>query len=94
MLKDRWLDQLRKSVDVEKMPSVRVRPTLKVEMKKRVMNMSIKVDREKRMVQHDAAAQDFDLNTITDSVLQAMRRRKRAGLGGEIKQMNMIASCQ
>ena len=33
--------QLKKSVDVDKMPSVRVRPTLKVEMKHRVMKCKL-----------------------------------------------------
>ena len=35
------LKQLQKSVEVEKMPSVRVRPTLRVELKHRVLKCKI-----------------------------------------------------
>ena len=41
MIKSAMLRQLKKSVEIEKMPSVRVRPTLKVEMKQRVLNCKI-----------------------------------------------------
>ena len=37
-LKSTLMKQLKKSVQVEKMPSVRVRPTLRVELKHRVLN--------------------------------------------------------
>lgn len=33
--------QLKKNVNIEKMPSVRVRPTLRVELKHRIMNCKL-----------------------------------------------------
>ena len=41
-LQDAVLHKLKKSVEIEKMPSVRVRPTLRVELKHRVMNCKMK----------------------------------------------------
>ena len=41
MLQESMQRQLRKCVEVQKMPSVRVRPTLRVEMKHRVMNCKL-----------------------------------------------------
>ena len=38
LIRSQMIKQLKKSVDVEKMPSVRVRPTLRVELKHRVLN--------------------------------------------------------
>ena len=47
LLKSTMLKQLKKSIDVEKMPSVRVRPTLRAELKHRVM--ICKVPQEKTL---------------------------------------------
>ena len=33
LLKDQMMKQMKRSVDIEKMPSVKVRPTLRVELK-------------------------------------------------------------
>jgi hypothetical protein len=40
-LRSTMITQLQKNVHVEKMPSVRVRPTLRVELKHRVLNQKI-----------------------------------------------------
>ena len=40
-MKSQMVSQLRKSVQVELMPSVRVRPTLRVELKHRLMNQRL-----------------------------------------------------
>ena len=45
-LKSRMMKQLKKSVEVEKMPSVRVRPTLRVELKHRVLKCKIPEDKK------------------------------------------------
>ena len=42
------MNQLKKSVEVEKMPSVRVRPTLRVELKHRVLKCKIDEDDKKK----------------------------------------------
>ena len=78
------LKQLKKSIDVEKMPSVRVRPTLRVELKHRVMNCKVP----------EAAHTDpINIETLTETVLDVMKRSKRANMGGETKQISMIKSC-
>jgi len=42
--------QLQKSVNIEKMPSVRVRPTLRVELKHRIMNCKMPKQLKKQEV--------------------------------------------
>lgn len=54
------IKQLKKSVDVEKMPSVRVRPTLRVELKHRVLNCKIPDDNK---------AEPIDIDNLNEKVL-------------------------
>ena len=79
------LKQLKKSIDIEKMPSVRVRPTLRVELKHRVMNCK---------VPQTTKADSINIQTLTETVIDAMKRRKRANMGGESKQASLIKLCQ
>lgn len=76
------LQKLKKSVEIEKMPSVRVRPTLRVEMKHRVMNCKLKGQQKKN--------QPINVDLLNDQVLNAVRKSKRANLGGEHEQFHMI----
>ena len=85
LLKSTMIKQLKKSVDVQKMPSVRVRPTLKVELKHRVMNCKIPTENIKEPIKIDQ---------LNESVLTALRKSKRAGLGAENTQVKMIETCQ
>lgn len=64
--------QLKKNVDIAKMPSVRVRPTLRVELKHRIMNCKLpnRLDQEDDML---------DMNSLNDKVLQAMQNRSNIG---------------
>ena len=84
-MKAQMLTQMRKSVDVEKMPSVRVRPTLRVELKHRVMNCKVREGTNQKG--------ELDLQKLNSIVLETMRKSKRAGLGGENRQMHLIESC-
>ena len=68
------MKQLKKSVEVEKMPSVRVRPTLRVELKHRVLNCKIPDDEK---------TQPIDIENLNEKVLKAMRKSKRANMGLE-----------
>ena len=54
------------------MPSVRVRPTLRVELKHRIMNCKLphRLDQEDDML---------DMNSLNDKVLQAMQNRSNIG---------------
>ena len=79
------LKQLKKSIDIEKMPSVRVRPTIKVELKQRVMNCK---------VPQTTKNETINMQTLTETVLDTMKRSKRANMGGETKQVTLIESCQ
>jgi len=56
------------------MPSVRVRPTLRVELKHRVMNCEIP---------DSAPTEPIDIERLNEKVLGVMRKSKRAGLGGD-----------
>ena len=75
LLKSSMLNQLKRSIDVEKMPSVRVRPTLRAELKHRVMICK---------VPESAKTKDESINieTLTETVLDVMKRSKRANMGG------------
>ena len=86
------MTQLKKSVEVEKMPSVRVRPTLRVELKHRVLKC--KIDEEDGSSSKKKKSEPIDINSLNQQVLQAMRRSKRANMGGENEQVNLIESCQ
>ena len=68
--------QLRKSIDVQKMPSVRVRPTLRVEMKHRVMNCKV---RDK------SPTKELNIDQLNESVLKSLRKSRRSKLGGPAK---------
>ena len=76
--------QLKKSVEIEKMPSVRVRPTLKVELKHRVMNCK---------VPSQPPSEAINMSTLNEKVLEAMKKSKRANLGGDNTQMQILKSC-
>lgn len=81
------MKQLRKSVEVEKMPSVRVRPTLRVELKNRVLNCKLPLDKNSK---HEP----ININDLNEKVLSAMRRSKRANMGSEHSQVNLMKSCE
>jgi len=80
LIKSAMLKQLKKSVQIQKMPSVRVRPTLKVEMKHRVLNCKIPATTKSK-----SKDDGVDINALNETVLSAMRNSKRANLGGEKK---------
>ena len=67
------------------MPNVRVRPTLRVELKHRVMNAKLK--------DNICRQGNLDLQKLNSVVLESLRRSKRAGLGGENRQIQLIESC-
>ena len=77
--------QLKKSVEVEKMPSVRVRPTLKNEVKQRVMKVKMPDDAKDEMI---------NLEDLEDRVLMSVKKSKRANIGGENYQMELIENCR
>ena len=85
------MTQLQKNIDVEKMPSVRVRPTLRVELKHRVLNQ--KIPKKKKKVDQ---AEDHILNfeELNEQVILAMKKSKRANIGGESNQLELIERCQ
>lgn len=56
--------QLKKNVNIEKMPSVRVRPTLRVELKHRIMNC--------KLPSNLRDAETLDINSLNNTVLEAM----------------------
>ena len=86
------LRQLKKSVDIEKMPSVRVRPTLKVELKQRVLNC--KIPSTMRVSSKKQEEESKIVEQLNETVLNAMRKSKRANLGGEKKQQNLLEQCK
>ena len=67
------------------MPSVRVRPTLRVELKQRVMNCKFP---------QTTKSDSINMQELTETVLDTMKRSKRANMGGETKQVGLIESCQ
>ena len=77
--------QLKKSVEVEKMPSVRVRPTLKNEVKQRVMKVKMPDEAKDEMI---------NLEDLEDRVLMSVKKSKRANIGGENYQMELIENCR
>ena len=85
MLKTTMMRQLKKSVEVEKMPSVRVRPTLKNEVKQRVMKVKMPDDAKDEMI---------NLEDLEDRVLMSVKKSKRANIGGENYQMELIENCR
>lgn len=80
MLQESMHRQVRKSVEVQKMPSVRVRPTLRVEMKHRVMNCKLSTAGKPAS---KAKRGEFNLEQLNESVLKSLRDSKRSGLGGQ-----------
>ena len=104
-MKKTMVRQLKKSVEVEKMPSVRVRPTLKVEMKHRVMKVKMPRtvhDMAKEMTSSGAFSPSkpiskdelIDMTDLEDRVLKAVKNSKRANIGGDNAQMEMIENCR
>ena len=85
MLKTTMMRQLKKSVEVEKMPSVRVRPTLKNEVKQRVMKVKMPDEAKDEMI---------NLEDLEDRVLMSVKKSKRANIGGENYQMELIENCR
>ena len=61
------------------MPSVRVRPTLRVELKHRIMNC--KISKQKKDVEETKGFSNID--TLNERVLKAMQNR--ANIGGAFK---------
>ena len=76
LLKTSMMKQLKKSIDVEKMPSVRVRPTLRAELKQRVMICKVPESPT------EADTESINIETLTETVLDVMKRSKRANMGG------------
>ena len=76
LLKTSMMKQLKKSIDVEKMPSVRVRPTLRAELKHRVMICKVPQSPT------EADPESINIETLTETVLDVMKRSKRANMGG------------
>ena len=70
--------QLQKSVGIEKMPSVRVRPTLRVELKHRIMNC--KLPKQSKEESKNGFA---NIDSLNEQVLKAMQNR--ANIGGTFK---------
>lgn len=56
------------------MPSVRVRPTLKVELKHRVLKCKIP---------EESRDSPINIDNLNETVLEAMRKTKRANMGAE-----------
>ena len=81
------MKQLKKSVEIEKMPSVRVRPTLRVELKHRVLNCKLPSNTNSK---HEP----ININELNEKVLYAMRRSKRANMGSEHSQVNLMKLCE
>ena len=67
------------------MPSVRVRPTLKNEVKQRVMKVKMPDDAKDEMI---------NLEDLEDRVLMSVKKSKRANIGGENYQMELIENCR
>ena len=67
------------------MPSVRVRPTLRVELKQRVMNCKFP---------QTTKSDSINIQKLTETVLDTMKQSKRANMGGDAKQVKLIESCQ
>ena len=70
------------------MPSVRVRPTLRVELKHRVMNCKIPA------TNNNNTHGSIDIEKLNESVLNDMRKSKRKGLGAENAQKQMMKVAQ
>ena len=84
------------------MPSVRVRPTLKVEMKHRVMKVKMPLTRPAPSTRGAACSPGrssskdelINLHDLEDRVLKAVKNSKRANIGGDNAQLEMIESCR
>lgn len=83
LLQNTMQKQIMKSIEVQKMPSVRVRPTLHVEMKHRVMNCKLPnssaaaTTTEKPQNNHE-----LNIDQLNEQVLKSLKNSKRSGLGG------------
>ena len=63
------------------MPSVRVRPTLRVELKHRIMNC--KLPSQKKELEENKVGAVANIENLNDKVLKAMQNR--ANIGGTFK---------
>ena len=72
--------QLKKNVKIEKMPSVKVRPTLRVELKHRVMNC--------KLPQNLKEPEKLDMDSLNKKVLNALH--SRANVVGATTQSEML----
>ena len=67
---------------------MRVRPTLRVELKHRVMKCEVP-----QTTKNDKNDQ-LNFQKLTDTVIDAMKKSKRANIGSKHDQVNLLESCK
>ena len=74
---------MKRSIDIERMPSVRVRPTLRNELKHRVMICKVPQTQT-------AKNEKLNMKTLNNTVIDAMERSKRTNIGRKDEQESLI----